>query len=243
MEKYKIKNNHYLYKITNVITKEYYLGVRSCNCDVKKDRYMGSSQVWTKEYIKDNKQNLKKEILNEFLSREEADINEVLLLKENEHNSLCINILYDKIPSQLGKKQTEEHITKRKLCGERNGMFGKHHTDEVKLQISESLKGRTITEETREKMCKAQKGRIVSEETKEKLRIAKGIKKLITDTITKEQWIMTLTEFANEFNLVNTGLKYAEQNKTLYKKRYRVECINDAAFIGNNDCKLGENGE
>jgi hypothetical protein len=156
---------------------------------------------------------------------------------------LCINILYGKIPSWLGKKQSEEHINKRKLCGERNGMFGKHHTKEVKLQISESLTGRTITEETREKMCKAQKGRIVTDETKEKLRIAKGIKKLITDTITKEQWIMTLTEFANEFNLVNTGLRYAEQNKTLYKKRYRVECINDAAFIGNNDCKLGENGE
>jgi hypothetical protein len=243
MEKYKIKNNHYLYKITNVITKEYYLGVRSCDCEVKKDRYMGSSQIWTKEYIKDNKQNLKKEILNEFLSREEADINEVILLKENEHNSLCINILYDSIPSWLGKKQTKEHINKRKLCGKRNGMFGKHHTEEVKLQISESLKGRTITEETREKMCKAQKGRTVSEETKEKLRVAKEIKKLIIDTITNEQWIMGLKSFAAEHNLVYTSLRYAEKNKTLYKKRYKVECINDAAFIGNNDCKLGENGE
>jgi len=35
-----------------------------------------------------------------------------------------------------GHKQTEEHINKRKLFGEKNGMFGKHHTDEHKQKIS-----------------------------------------------------------------------------------------------------------
>lgn len=36
---------HYNYKITNIKTKEFYVGVRSCDCEIEKDPYMGSSTV------------------------------------------------------------------------------------------------------------------------------------------------------------------------------------------------------
>lgn len=52
--------NHYNYKITNSQTGEFYVGVRSCKCDVSEDPYMGSSSVWTKDYIKKHKDVLKK---------------------------------------------------------------------------------------------------------------------------------------------------------------------------------------
>lgn len=39
-----------------------------------------------------------------------------------------------------GRKQTPEWIEKRKLVGEKNPMYGKTHTDEVKKQVSERTK-------------------------------------------------------------------------------------------------------
>ncbi len=40
-----------------------------------------------------------------------------------------------------GKKQTEEWINKRKRCGNLNGMYGKHHTKEVIIKLSQCNKG------------------------------------------------------------------------------------------------------
>ena len=75
---------HYLYKITNIETYQYYVGVRSHNSP-STDKYMGSSSVWTKNWIKENKDILIKEIINDsFQTREEANIGEVDLLKKCE---------------------------------------------------------------------------------------------------------------------------------------------------------------
>lgn len=74
--------NHYNYKITNIITGEYYIGVRSCKCEIKEDSYMGSSSIWTKLYIKEHRKELVKEILEEYPSRKLANDAEVLRLKQ-----------------------------------------------------------------------------------------------------------------------------------------------------------------
>ena len=99
---------HYLYKITNLQTNQFYIGVRSSN-DPTTDKYMGSSSVWNKKWVKENIQYLRKEILDEsFLDRKSANLAEVELLKKYEFNELCINCLYDIIPSHLGRKQSRE---------------------------------------------------------------------------------------------------------------------------------------
>ena len=49
---------NYTYKITNIKTKEFYVGVRSCDCEIECDKYMGSSSIWTKLYIKEHKDDL-----------------------------------------------------------------------------------------------------------------------------------------------------------------------------------------
>lgn len=104
--------NHYNYKITNSQTGEFYVGVRSCKCDVSEDPYMGSSSVWTKDYIKKHKDVLKKEILEVFETRKLANGGEVKLLKSVEHNPLCINKYFDYTPDVTGTKQTPEWIAK-----------------------------------------------------------------------------------------------------------------------------------
>ena len=57
---------HYNYKITNISTGEFYIGVRSCKCSIEEDSYMGSSSIWNKIYVKEHKDKLKKEILEVF---------------------------------------------------------------------------------------------------------------------------------------------------------------------------------
>lgn len=56
-----------------------------------------------------------------------------------------------------------------KLIGNKNGMYGKHHTIESKRKMSESCKGRTVSEEQRQRQSKKLKGIKFSEEHKRKI--------------------------------------------------------------------------
>ena len=58
-----------------------------------------------------------------------------------------------------GTKQTPDWIEKRKMFGERNGMFGKHHTDEAKKKISKALKNRKLSDETNNKIGDINRGK------------------------------------------------------------------------------------
>lgn len=126
---------NYIYKITNTSTKEFYIGVRSCDCEICDDPYMGSSSIWTKIYIKEHKSELVKEILNTFETRKLANKAEVEMLKLVEQDNLCINKYFDYTPDMTGTKQTPEWIEKMKMFGERNGMFGKHHSEKLNKEF------------------------------------------------------------------------------------------------------------
>jgi len=244
---------HYLYKITNIQTNQFYLGVRSSE-DPTSDRYMGSSSIWTKDWIKENFQYLKKEILDEtFLDRNSANLAEVALLKKYEFDDLCINCLYDIIPSHLGEKQSEEWVRKRIKSGEQANMYGKHHSEKTKKQISDKLKGRIISEVTKEKIGDFNRGKIVSEETKLKLsetrkrKIAAGeisktykpviVNDLINNTI---EYFDGCKIFADTYNLNYGSVKSALRKGSIYLKKYKITY---AASTGNSSRKSGENGE
>jgi len=241
---------HYLYKITNIETGQYYVGVRS-NKNPETDKYMGSSSIWTKEWIKDNKKVLNKEIINDsFNSRDEANIAEVELLKQCEFEALCINCLFKKIPSHLGVKQSEEWINKRKLFGDKNGMYGKHHTEEAKQKISAGLIGRIVSEETRKKIGDGHRGKIVSEETRLKLSITKKekiasgeIKKTYKPVIVEDLLLGTIEHFegckvfADKYNLNYGSVKVSARKEIVYLKRYKIKY---AASTSDCSRKLGE---
>jgi hypothetical protein len=57
-----------------------------------------------------------------------------------------------------GKKQTKAHIEKRKVCGEKNGMYNKTHTVEVKEFLSKLSKGIPKSAEHNKKNSDANKG-------------------------------------------------------------------------------------
>ena len=66
---------HYVYMLISLIEDKYYIGARSCICNIDEDTYMGSSRVMTKE----DKRNCGKLILKEFNTRKEAIAYEIEL--------------------------------------------------------------------------------------------------------------------------------------------------------------------
>lgn len=244
---------HYLYKITNLQSHQFYIGVRSAK-DPYNDKYMGSSSIWTKEWIKNNKELLKKEILNDsFLDRDSANLAEVELLKQYKDDDLCINCLYDIIPSHLGRKQSQEWINKRIKSGEQANMYGKHHSEETKKIISEKMKGRIISDSTKEKIGNYNRNKIVSEEQKKKqsetmkFKLASGEIKKTYKPIIVENIIDNTVEyfdgcilFTEKYNLNYGSVKSSLRKGTIYLKTYKITY---AALVGNNYRKSGEHGE
>jgi hypothetical protein len=82
---------HYVYKLTRADTGEFYIGVRSTIGEVVGDGYMGSG-LWPVKMMRE-KVPLQKEVIREFSTRAEAEIEELRQIKECANNILCRNKL------------------------------------------------------------------------------------------------------------------------------------------------------
>jgi len=227
---------HYIYKITNSQTQEFYIGLRTSKCEALFDKYMGSSSVWNREYIKTNKDILVKEILCQVDTRKELKLKEVEILKTFEGNSLCINKLFKIIPCHLGVKQSKEWIEKRKVFGEKNGFFGRHHTEEAKAAMSAKLKGQKRSEEFSKRNSEIHKGKVLTEEIKIKIskskkeKYANGFKSPSNKPIIVEDLLEgTTTEyesnvtFCNLFDLNVQSVGVFIRKGFTYKKRFKIK--------------------
>lgn len=61
---------HYVYKLIDPITNEFYFGSRSCSCEINNDEYMGSYTAWKPE----DETRLEKSIIKEWESARQASI-------------------------------------------------------------------------------------------------------------------------------------------------------------------------
>lgn len=142
----KQKKYHYIYKITNLLSGKYYLGMHST--DDLYDGYMGSGRRIRYSINKYGVDNHKKEIIEfcksrkELLKREEEIVNLNEIAKEE-----CMNL----------------------SVGGRGPLHYKH-TEEARKKISESNTGRILSEEHKEKIRQGNLNKFVSEETRKKLR-------------------------------------------------------------------------
>jgi hypothetical protein len=133
-----------VYLTTNLVNGKLYLGYHKCTTtDPEKDKYLGSGRVFKKALTKYGKSSFKRKILATFDKKEEATNFEELLLGMvnagdnkryyNRHNF-----------SQGG-------LTNPKF-GRDNPFFGKQHTAETKLIISQAKTGISLTNEHKAKV-------------------------------------------------------------------------------------------
>ena len=175
----------YVYKITDIRTNEFYIGVR---CGAKNIRspeedflihYFSSGKL--KNQLKENKQFFKGEIifrsnetvLNSTTKNEEYVVYwyEQLLIKESRNNSLCLNRHYidpdDYHHAFLNFSCSEE--TKQRMRKPKPTGFG--------LKVSKSLKGKSLSDSTKNKIRNHNLGKTQSIETK--LKRIKTISELV----------------------------------------------------------------
>jgi hypothetical protein len=109
------------------------------------------------------------EILFDNISWEEACNKEKLLIEELGRRDLGKGNLVNLTDGGEGGLNHSAEARK-KISETHKGKNKPPMSEETKIKISESLKGKIVSEETKIKMSKAQKGKIMPNEAKEKLR-------------------------------------------------------------------------
>lgn len=182
---------NFVYKITNNINGDYYYGVHST--DNLNDGYMGSGLRINNSINKYGKENFTREIVQFFsrkkcayslesaivtreLINDEHCLNIALggkcgftidLLTQEEREQYCYNMslavkgekngFYGKKHSDATRKILSEYASKR--TGEKNSFYGKHHTEESNERNRQAHMGKHHSEEARQKMSESQKKR------------------------------------------------------------------------------------
>lgn len=186
-----MKQYGYIYKTTNTENKKIYIGMHKS--EVFDETYFGSGVLIKRALQKYGKDVFIVELIEWATTRKELCEKEIYWI--DYFNSYNPNIGYNlalggdggdlfhlksideqnEIKSKIsqknkGRKQTNEWIEKRKLCGAKNPMHGKHLTQETKDKISEKLSG---DKNPMYGVSSPNKGKPCSEETKDKIRITK----------------------------------------------------------------------
>lgn len=198
-----------IYKTTNMITNEYYIGKHYT--ENLNDGYLGSGSKFLEDVKKYGKENFFRNILQFCKSYDEMNEAESKWINENVMNDpMCLNLktggeynveISDELRKKyskgnLGRKHTEE--TKKKISETHLGKHW-HQSESVKQKISESHKGKHPTEETRKKMSEARMGKRISEETKKKIGEAN-----------KKRWELRERKLSDEHKKrISEGLKKA----------------------------------
>ena len=165
----------YIYLIINKVNGKTYIGKHKSSKEWYEDNYMGSGTLLYKAQKKYGIENFEKFLICYTSSEKNACEKEVFWSSEyRKIGKAEYNI--DKGGRGGGYKKPLE--TKIKLS---NSMKGKHHSEETKKKISESLKGHKgciHSEETKKKLSESHKGKTspmkgkhLSEETKRKISI------------------------------------------------------------------------
>jgi group I intron endonuclease len=154
-----------IYKTTNLINGKIYVGQDSKN----NSKYLGSGVVLNYAIKKYGKDNFKKEILEYCIDKNDMDEKEKYWISEL--NSRDRNIGYNitkggdgclgcKFTDRVFTKEHKDNISKNHadVSGEKNPMFGKTHSNEVKEKTKLRNLGRKASDKTKSKMSEQRKG-------------------------------------------------------------------------------------
>lgn len=189
----KVANSCGIYKIKNLITNMCYIG-QSINCDkrwnnahkpllMERAHYNKHLQRAWNKYGKDN---FTFEII--FLcNRQDLNDSERYFIDSFDSFNNGYNLRPGGDSSFMVSEETRGKISKNHadVSGKNNPMYGRTHTDEVKIKTSLRFKGKPLQSEAKEKLSLALTGRVFTEEHKINLGNSIRGKRHSEDTIQK----------------------------------------------------------
>lgn len=217
-----------VYQTTNLINNKIYIGVHKIKkkkddgyigCGVYKTQersYMIKQTAFHKAVAKYSPENFIRETLKEFPTKRKA----------YEYEAELVTLEFCRLSTNYNMKP-----------GGRGGFnfVDRHHTQESKDKMSNTLTGKKKPKGFAEKCSKIQKGKIVSTETKlkssktKKERIQNGTTKMVSRSIlvvdlslNTESTFKSLKEFAIKENLNYGSLKVYTRKNRIYKERYKI---------------------
>ena len=151
---------YYIYRITNKVNNKTYIGQHK----YKKlnDDYKGSGKLLWRAYRKYGLENFEKEILYSRIQyKETADAMErFAIAKERALGKAEYNIANGGQGGNLGEE------VNKKLIGKNNHFYGKHHSEETRMKLSEAKKGKPsgrrgvhLSEEHKRHISEGRKGK------------------------------------------------------------------------------------
>ena len=133
------KKHNYFYKVINKINGKFYYGIHST--DNLEDGYMGGGTALRHAQRKYGIDNFEKEIIADYRSRSEASDHERRIVTPKLIESKnCYNLQSGGLNAHIPSVETKQKISAA-VAGEKNGFYGKTHTEETKKKISNSLSG------------------------------------------------------------------------------------------------------
>lgn len=180
----KFENKPGVYIIRNGVNGKYYIGETMDVYGRMKHHRHDKSQIIHRAFKKYGKDNFDVEVyyLPDFKKQDLIDLEEQLIIKYNSIYPTGYNILYKGV-DRTGFTHTDEakQIMREKA-------LGRKHSDESKLKMSLSRKGKTgtpCTEERKIKMAEERRGIKLSEEHKQKISLGLTGKKMSPEAIEK----------------------------------------------------------
>jgi hypothetical protein len=181
---------HYCYLLTNTVTGQQYVGDRSCNCEISDDKYLGSGVDLGKAKKYYTCKVFKKQILEDFSTRLQAFIAQEKYIK-----------FYKTHISQGGYNISWTGGT----------YSGGHHSDETKLKIKQSNKGKHSGEKCYFKGNPFKKGKSYEQQMIELYGEKEGIEKAI--------------EYKKKISDTSKG-----KNNGMYKRGFLIQGKNNGMF-------------
>ena len=240
-----------IYKITNIKTGKVYIGKTTRSLNDRLQGHINSADrgdnfKLSRAIRKYGKENFIIEPIDVAYNRDELNEKEVYYIKK--YNSLEDgynmtiggeggNTYIDKSDEEMKAISEKIYAALRKnngnrgqLIGPKNGMYGKHHTPEVKERMRRALKGKKFSKEHNRKISEYYKGR-------KKHYLHPHTKLFITNTETGETCVKTAKEIVVMFNLHNyIELKNIVDNKTILNK---IFIISKSVSTSRDECNGG----
>ena len=151
-----MKKEFYVYKTINLINNKQYIGK---HYGFLNDEYIGSGILLQRAIQKYGKQNFKKEILS--IQKNEEELNQKEKYFINLYNAIQNENFYNIAEGgqggyvTKGYSQEQRKIVNQKISqalqGEKNPMYGKHHTEQTKQKIKNNLKNYWTKEKKQER--------------------------------------------------------------------------------------------